>query len=299
MQKQHRISVLLKQTFPEVYFSYQSNNSLNQINLSTCGQLNKQFHTSMDSLLPFDHHALENRLNSLEIEKNKSFKGKQAAVLIPLLVSDHIPYVVFTQRSDSLRSHRSQVSFPGGKVDEIDKNLEETALRECHEEIGLIPENVRILGSIDQLLSRNGLLVTPFVGILEKDFEPILNPDECTYIFKVPLTFFLQKEIYSEKGRKNLFMDGICYKTKHWIRVNDNPEKQDVTESVSNSKNKKQTLFTMEQNEDVEFKIWGFSLGVMIQFFKRGWSISHESWGESFDKETFNIWLKSSIEAKE
>ena len=127
-----------------------------------------------------DHHPLKN-----------SQIQKRASVLIPLLESEGELFILLTQRSEHLRSHAGQVSFPGGKQDSQDANSLETALRETHEEIGLPPEKVEIIGTLDQILSLHYYLVTPFVALIPDDFVPIPNTGEIEAVFKVPLTFFM------------------------------------------------------------------------------------------------------------
>ncbi len=127
-----------------------------------------------------DHHPLKN-----------SQIQKRASVLIPLLESEGELFVLLTQRSEHLHSHAGQVSFPGGKQDTQDANSLETALRETHEEIGLPPEKVEIIGTLDQILSLHYYLVTPFVALIPDDFVPIPNTGEIDDVFKVPLTFFM------------------------------------------------------------------------------------------------------------
>ena len=127
-----------------------------------------------------DHHPLKN-----------SQIQKRASVLIPLLESEGELFVLLTQRSEHLHSHAGQVSFPGGKQDTQDANSLETALRETHEEIGLPPEKVEIIGTLDQILSLHYYLVTPFVALIPDDFVPIPNTGEIETVFKVPLTFFM------------------------------------------------------------------------------------------------------------
>jgi len=117
--------------------------------------------------------------------------NKQASVLIPLLESEGELFVLLTQRSEKLRSHAGQVSFPGGKQDTKDENSLETALRETFEEIGLNKKNIEIIGTLDQILSLHYYLVTPFVGLIPENFVSIPNADEIESVFKVPLTFFM------------------------------------------------------------------------------------------------------------
>jgi len=117
--------------------------------------------------------------------------NKQASVLIPLLESEGELFVLLTQRSEKLRSHAGQVSFPGGKQDTQDENSLETALRETFEEIGLNKQNIEIIGTLDQILSLHNYMVTPFVGLIPENFVSIPNDDEIEAVFKVPLTFFM------------------------------------------------------------------------------------------------------------
>ena len=129
------------------------------------------------------------------LAEHKPFKNlqinKQASVLIPLLESEGELFVLLTQRSEKLRSHAGQVSFPGGKQDTKDENSLETALRETFEEIGLNKKNIEIIGTLDQILSLHYYLVTPFVGLIPENFVSIPNADEIESVFKVPLTFFM------------------------------------------------------------------------------------------------------------
>ena len=114
-----------------------------------------------------------------------------AAVLVPLLEEKQELCVLFTQRSHDVEHHKGQISFPGGSVEAFDESLEETALREAYEEIGLPKEQVEILGRIDdaKTLSSN-FVVHPFVGRIVTPFEFLLNPGEVERIITVPLHLF-------------------------------------------------------------------------------------------------------------
>ena len=127
---------------------------------------------------------------------------KRASVLIPLLESEGEIYLMLTRRSKEMRSHPGQVSFPGGKQDSDDEGSMQTALRETHEEIGLRAEKVDVIGRLDQILSLHYFLVTPYVGIIPSDFEPVPNFDEIESVFKVPLTFFMKSENHWSEEKK-------------------------------------------------------------------------------------------------
>tara|TARA_B100000579_G_C22833962_1_gene857543 strand:- start:1463 stop:2086 length:624 start_codon:yes stop_codon:yes gene_type:complete len=124
------------------------------------------------------------------IPKRANGNLPQAAIIILLEPRDNDFDVIFTERSKKLPSHAGEVSFPGGKSEDKDSSLIDTALREAQEEIGLVPENVKILGQLDTQESRWGLSVTPFVGIIQKTQRFIAEPKEVESIFKVPLSYF-------------------------------------------------------------------------------------------------------------
>ena len=126
----------------------------------------------------------------------------RAAVLLPLLQKDDGLYVIFTQRSKHLNIHRGEVAFPGGKFDARDANLQETALRESHEEVDLCAKDVTILGQCSDLLSTTGIQVTPFVGALTQDVTLCPNQGEIEEIFTVPINFFLQSDCETLTLRK-------------------------------------------------------------------------------------------------
>jgi 8-oxo-dGTP pyrophosphatase MutT (NUDIX family) len=118
------------------------------------------------------------------------FSG-EAAVLIG--VTDHsCPDIILTKRSESLSSHRGEVALPGGRIDPEDEDAVQAALRESQEEIALNPEQVEVLGSLDPMVTRFGMKVTPVVGVVEPEVDLIPNPDELDAVFRVPLEFLLE-----------------------------------------------------------------------------------------------------------
>ncbi|WP_457807640.1 CoA pyrophosphatase [Kushneria sp. EE4] len=110
----------------------------------------------------------------------------RAAVLMPIINHDP-PTLLLTRRNARLSSHAGQVAFPGGKMDPEDDSLEACALRESFEEIGLPPGQVRLLGRLSDRFSANGMIVTPFVGLIEPGVPLTPSPDEIDTIFEVEL----------------------------------------------------------------------------------------------------------------
>ena len=121
----------------------------------------------------------------LQIDK----RYPEAAVLVPITRSDE-PEVVLTLRASGLSTHGGEVAFPGGRRDPEDADLVETALREAEEEIGLPPGLVEVVGPLSTLVSRHGIQVTPYVGLVPDFVEYKPNDGEIAAVFAVPLAFF-------------------------------------------------------------------------------------------------------------
>ncbi len=121
-----------------------------------------------------DHKCLPDTirdiLNSREprsFDDKRSTNFRHAGVLLPLLEEGDVCKVLFTKRTDCVEHHKGQISFPGGAVDEEDASIEETALRETHEELGLSEECIEILGRIDDTLTvASNYIVHPVVGLI-------------------------------------------------------------------------------------------------------------------------------------
>src|SRR5204863_166262 len=110
-----------------------------------------------------------------------------AAVLVPLLAVDGEPSLLFTRRSNLLPHHQGQIAFPGGGHDPEDPDLAATALREAHEEIGLDPADVRLLGPLDDLETvATRFVITPFVGVVPHPYDFRPSPDEVDLVRRGP-----------------------------------------------------------------------------------------------------------------
>ena len=144
---------------------------------------------------------------------------RPAAVLVPLLVRDSGITMLFTRRSETLRNHAGQISFPGGRVEAGDGGPPETALREAREEIGLAPHHVQMLGRMPPYHSVSGYLIHPCVGLVECPGPLCANPAEVTEIFEVPLPFLLdpenhrQQEVEHRGRRRRIY--AIPYRDYH------------------------------------------------------------------------------------
>ncbi len=125
-----------------------------------------------------------------------------ASVLVPLIERGAVLNLLLTRRAARLRHHPGQIAFPGGKQDPGDGTALGAALREAREEIGLAPDRVRILGHFDSHETVTHFTVTPFVGLLDPDFAPIVDRREVDEIFEVPLGFVLDPANFQIHGRR-------------------------------------------------------------------------------------------------
>jgi 8-oxo-dGTP pyrophosphatase MutT (NUDIX family) len=110
-----------------------------------------------------------------------------AAVLVPLVWHDNEWHLLYTRRTDTVESHKGQVSFPGGACDEGETTPEETALREAEEEIGLNSNDVKILGRLANLITISYYRVTPVVGVVKWPNVFRVGEHEVARVFTIPL----------------------------------------------------------------------------------------------------------------
>jgi 8-oxo-dGTP pyrophosphatase MutT (NUDIX family) len=124
-----------------------------------------------------------------------------AAVLIPLVLHDDGATMLLTLRTDHLRDHAGQVSFPGGRVEECDVDALDCALRETEEEVGLDRSFIDVIGTLDTYETRTGFSITPVVGLVRPGFTLTLDPGEVAEAFEVPLTFVMDPENHERHSR--------------------------------------------------------------------------------------------------
>jgi len=203
----------------------------------------------------FDVSKIETQLKKFDVYQYETNELRNSAVLIPIFpvnsTSSNYPgfpsyQIIMTGRSPKLKHHTGEMSFPGGKFDpKQDNSLKETALRETYEEIGIFPENVRIIGYLDDLPTLTGWTIRVFVGILEipPDFKFIINQEEVSALVKIPIEYITQDNLfYKIPFPKDRNFSMLCF---------------DYQDSELN------------QN----FKIWGASAHMLQEFLKKIYDI--------------------------
>lgn len=132
-----------------------------------------------------------------EVLQEKRFSQRQearASVLVPLVMrgpQQDQPTVLLTQRTAHMSTHSGQIAFPGGKADPEDADAAATALREAHEEVGLAPQFVQVLGQLPTYRTGSAFVITPIVALVHPGFTLQINPHEVAHAFEVPLEFLM------------------------------------------------------------------------------------------------------------
>jgi 8-oxo-dGTP pyrophosphatase MutT (NUDIX family) len=131
---------------------------------------------------------------------------REAAVLVPLVLRQGVPHILFTKRPTTLRTHAGQFSFPGGARDLADQTPLHAALREAWEELGIPPEQVDVLGMLDEAPTVTEFRIQPFVGLVAPGVQWRPNPEEIELVLEVPLQTLLhpgvpRRQVWRKAGQ--------------------------------------------------------------------------------------------------
>ncbi len=126
---------------------------------------------------------------------------RDASVLVLLYEREGEPHVVFQKRTDTVEDHKGQISLPGGGADPTDTGPEHTALRETHEEIGVAPEHIDLLGRIDDVRTISRYRMQTFVGWWDKPYPFEYSRHEVAYLIETPLAHLRAPETLIEDRR--------------------------------------------------------------------------------------------------
>jgi 8-oxo-dGTP pyrophosphatase MutT (NUDIX family) len=126
-----------------------------------------------------------------------------ASVLIPLFINEGDWRILLTLRTDQVEHHKGQISFPGGRLDP-GEDLLKCALRETHEEVGIDPESVQILGALDDIVTVTNYRVTPFVGATEYPQRFRVSAVEIAQLLMPAIVDLLKPGVFSEERKVKL-----------------------------------------------------------------------------------------------
>jgi len=123
-----------------------------------------------------------------------------AAVILPIYYKQGQYYILFTKRTEKVREHKGEISFPGGAYEERDETLVNTALRECAEEIGLMADEIEVVGELDDTVTvTSNYIVSAFVGFIPWPHALKVDQREIEEIIEVPVSALLDKGCLSEE----------------------------------------------------------------------------------------------------
>lgn len=170
---------------------------------------------------------------ALSLPPERTFRA--ASILIALACDEDEWNLLFTRRTEHLQNHKGQVSFPGGSAEPQDENRAATALRETYEEVGIPPEDIEVLGSLWEMPTITGFLITPVIGRIPWPVDLRLAPEEVSKAFLVPL---------------------------RWLADLDNHE--EVPLNLPDGRHEKVIYFSPFQGE----KIWGATARITLNFLR-------------------------------
>src|SRR5438067_8809584 len=144
--------------------------------------------------------------------------AQAAAVLVPVFEEDGVARLLLTRRSTNLPSHQGQVAFPGGKV-HAGETAEAGALREAHEEVGIRPEDVEVVGALQELSTvASQFVLAPFVGVLPERPSLVPNPGEVARAFDVAVAELMKPDVYHEERWE---LPGMGERPMHFFDIAD------------------------------------------------------------------------------
>lgn len=178
----------------------------------------------------------------------------RSAVLIPLVEKDGEWHVLFEVRAFTMRKQPGDISFPGGKIDETDASPLAAALRETHEELGIDPQSIQLMGHLSPFVTSPSFVVYPFIGIIKETEINHFNRDEVEELFMVPLNWLMTHEPYV-----------------HYVPVEPKPPADFPYDKIANGENYQWRANRMEEwfYEYGKYTIWGLTARLLKHFIEK------------------------------
>lgn len=145
-----------------------------------------------------------------------------AAVLLPIVYENDTPCILFEVRAKTLRRQPGEICFPGGRYECKDKLFVTTAIRETCEELGLVKEDIEIIGALDALVTHSGPIIHPFLGKLKNHRKISFSSAEVNSVFAVPVKFLLECNPrigyvqLADKPREDFPFDLVPSRQRNW-----------------------------------------------------------------------------------
>jgi 8-oxo-dGTP pyrophosphatase MutT (NUDIX family) len=163
---------------------------------------------------------LKEALAKRQVVRLSDSKMRVSAVLVPIFMKSGQYHLLFIQRTERVKEHKGQISFPGGAYEKADELLLNTALREAEEEIGLAPGDVEVLGELDDMLTvATNYVISPFVGLIPYPYKFKLDNWETEELIEVPIIALLDKNCFSESKTITNGQEIEIYSYKYGDRV--------------------------------------------------------------------------------
>ena len=157
--------------------------------------------------MSFSNMFKQNLLNSIKglnvDESIDAYQDNMAAVGVLFDLTKCNPELLLIRRSRNLRNHPGEWAFPGGKVDQEDKDYSETALREIREEVGLNSSIINLLGRLETVKTTSGYYVVPYVGILDNEYSLRIYVNEVDDYMFLPFNVLISSETRTQINYKN------------------------------------------------------------------------------------------------
>ena len=196
--------------------------------------------------------SIRNKFENYKPYINGFENMKRASILVPIVKIDDSYYILFEVRSKNLRTQPSEISFPGGKIENGETPMD-AAIRETCEELGTSEDNIEIISQLDLLITHMNLIIHPYVGILNNINHLDINKDEVDHTFLVPITHLIENKPKYYKNKLEVI-----------------PDDKFPYDIIPNKENYKfqESSYPVLFYEYKDYVIWGLTARILENFLK-------------------------------
>lgn len=196
--------------------------------------------------------SIRNKFKNYKPYINGFENMKRASILVPIVKIEDSYYILFEVRSKNLRTQPSEISFPGGKIENGETPMD-AAIRETCEELGTSEDNIEIISQLDLLITHMNLIIHPYVGILNNINHLDINKDEVDHTFLVPITHLIENKPKYYKNKLEVI-----------------PDDKFPYDIIPNKENYKfqESSYPVLFYEYKDYVIWGLTARILENFLK-------------------------------